>query len=1058
VPDKVCDAAWSAPRRRALLLLDASSSWQVAALRLITETALTGFETAAVSSSGGDSAEMGDVRWLVPDGRDHLDWLLYADTIVSLDPHLSVSLRSTRQRLFFLVDHDMFVREGLAYEQPWPLAGRIGAPVVDALVYDSPETGTTNDGTATVAFRMDGSDSAAAVFAELIASSLPPEEQPRPVVVLCIESCETGFLAAEVLEVLRRGAERGQIDIVLATVSSPRDPALGRIPFTHLALGDRFLGAAAPLDPAHKTIAVAASPEIAGRAGLRHPIHGLLLPPVLSLLPAGWGEPDVVEPLRRLTADPTEFLLDRLRNETDPQAVAAQSLAIIIPHYNTDFTVLVRSIDSALACQSEHKATEVIVVDDGSSFDLSDRLAEHYGNRWASVRFLSKPNEGLGRTRNFGVRQTDASYVFFLDSDDVVVAANIGYFMSAATLLDADAVVGKRLLVDEEGNFISDSMNYVFDGLLRRVERGEAVVVDDQMANNKIVRRTHFLDHEFWFREGAYEDNEFAARLYNSSDRIWLLNLPLHLWHQYGHGLSITKTPTAEKAFQKLESLEHAWVHLSPRQRSRRLWFNLQHDLRHVVTTVDANHDERSALLKRTTRYVAVRGNYVRAAHLELVASFFVAATRANAPRRISASVPRSSAGPGRTVFFPRSLFHLMSCLLYKLQTSDAVVAAIDTSAVGLDDELVAALRSSRILDDVWSFSAPVHADVARIRLVQGSSGVCSILDTIYRRYESELGDLVDEDDRCAYFLEGLPEQYYMDRRFREQYKFEDGRRSIVREQGVGSSFGVWGDVWNLVTQRDSLGLRVTPPPTRLFLNSMVQREALSEHLASAVLESFPFDDLLHKHRSSMLRFFELAFGALPPVRSGANVVLTQPLYRNYCSVEEHLAVVARLAVLAGPDAVLKPHPADECDYSAIGVQVLPAAIPFEYLDLAGCRFATAYSFGSSTAGAVDGHVKLFTLEEFEPDDVREAIADVARATDAAALRIADRLVRANANLVRRARDGDRSGNRWSLGQLRKAALVTRTAVRLALSDRDLFRRRLAARLLASGRIQSPAV
>ena len=68
-------------------------------------------------------------------------------------------------------------------------------------------------------------------------------------------------------------------------------------------------------------------------------------------------------------------------------------------------------LESLLA--QDYPTIEIVVVDDGSSDESAD-IAE----RFAGVRVLRRPHEGLAATRNAGVAATTGSLIGFCDSDD----------------------------------------------------------------------------------------------------------------------------------------------------------------------------------------------------------------------------------------------------------------------------------------------------------------------------------------------------------------------------------------------------------------------------------------------------------------------------------------------------------------------------------------------------------------------------------------------------------------------------------------------------------------
>ncbi|MBN2622526.1 MAG: glycosyltransferase family 2 protein [Acidimicrobiales bacterium] len=84
---------------------------------------------------------------------------------------------------------------------------------------------------------------------------------------------------------------------------------------------------------------------------------------------------------------------------------------MIIPTYQRAGLVA-RAVDSALA--GTRDGDEVIVVDDGSTDDTADVLAQYSD----PVRYLRVPRGGAGRARNHGVRAARGTLVAFLDSDD----------------------------------------------------------------------------------------------------------------------------------------------------------------------------------------------------------------------------------------------------------------------------------------------------------------------------------------------------------------------------------------------------------------------------------------------------------------------------------------------------------------------------------------------------------------------------------------------------------------------------------------------------------------
>lgn len=89
-------------------------------------------------------------------------------------------------------------------------------------------------------------------------------------------------------------------------------------------------------------------------------------------------------------------------------------VSVIIPTYSRPNQL--RACLESLARQTLSKTRyEVIVVDDGSPNPLAEVAAE-FPNR-ILVRYFRQPNAGPAAARNFGVKQSDAKWIAFIDDD-----------------------------------------------------------------------------------------------------------------------------------------------------------------------------------------------------------------------------------------------------------------------------------------------------------------------------------------------------------------------------------------------------------------------------------------------------------------------------------------------------------------------------------------------------------------------------------------------------------------------------------------------------------------
>ncbi len=87
------------------------------------------------------------------------------------------------------------------------------------------------------------------------------------------------------------------------------------------------------------------------------------------------------------------------------------TVSVLIPAYNAG-EYIARAIDSVLA--QDHKADEIIVVDDGST-DNTASVVKKYGSQ---VRYIYQENSGAGAARNTAITSAKSEWIVFLDADD----------------------------------------------------------------------------------------------------------------------------------------------------------------------------------------------------------------------------------------------------------------------------------------------------------------------------------------------------------------------------------------------------------------------------------------------------------------------------------------------------------------------------------------------------------------------------------------------------------------------------------------------------------------
>ena len=96
---------------------------------------------------------------------------------------------------------------------------------------------------------------------------------------------------------------------------------------------------------------------------------------------------------------------------------------VIVPVYNVE-----RFLRGCLKSLTEQtigfENIEVVLVNDGST-DNSEAVCREFADKYDNIFLYSKENEGLSKTRNYGLARSHGKYIFFLDSDDKLRADTV---------------------------------------------------------------------------------------------------------------------------------------------------------------------------------------------------------------------------------------------------------------------------------------------------------------------------------------------------------------------------------------------------------------------------------------------------------------------------------------------------------------------------------------------------------------------------------------------------------------------------------------------------------
>ena len=118
------------------------------------------------------------------------------------------------------------------------------------------------------------------------------------------------------------------------------------------------------------------------------------------------------------------------------------SVSVIVPVYNSEkyLEICLDSLEKQTL-----DSIEFIVIDDGST-DKSYDIMQKYAKKDKRFKIYSKENEGVGKTRNLGIKLAKGEYIGFVDSDDYVSNDYFGELYNVAKKYDADVSITSNVI------------------------------------------------------------------------------------------------------------------------------------------------------------------------------------------------------------------------------------------------------------------------------------------------------------------------------------------------------------------------------------------------------------------------------------------------------------------------------------------------------------------------------------------------------------------------------------------------------------------------------------
>lgn len=212
-------------------------------------------------------------------------------------------------------------------------------------------------------------------------------------------------------------------------------------------------------------------------------------------------------------------------------------LSIIIPVYNTG-DKLKRCLNSII--EQKISNYEILLIDDSSDYK-SKKICRSFKKKYSQIKyFKNKKRLEVGGSRNIGIKKSEGKYLFFVDSDDIVVKNSLKNLINLLKEnSDHQLIICKYL----SERYLNRGRNYIPNDFLfnskKYKKNYEASLLDftndfKSIPSNcwrYIIKKNFLTKHKIFFLNlNCYEDGDFVTRLICKVKNFKFYNRPVYFY------------------------------------------------------------------------------------------------------------------------------------------------------------------------------------------------------------------------------------------------------------------------------------------------------------------------------------------------------------------------------------------------------------------------------------------------------------------------------------------------------------------------------------------------
>lgn len=239
------------------------------------------------------------------------------------------------------------------------------------------------------------------------------------------------------------------------------------------------------------------------------------------------------------------------------------TVSIIIPVYNAE-KYIIRCLNSVVS--QSFKDLECILVDDcgqDNSMSLIDTFIKQYQGPISFRVIRHQTNKGVATARNTGIKASNGTFLFYLDSDDTITDDCIESLLGLFKIYP-DVVMTQGNTMDENGeisfygchDIIPEYINTKEDILYYLLSKLTTVPW------NRLIKRSFILENSIFFLDGkVHEDMLWTYFIAKYANAFAYLNKTTYTYYTNANSI-MTSNSSAQQILRYTSRLEESKIYI----------------------------------------------------------------------------------------------------------------------------------------------------------------------------------------------------------------------------------------------------------------------------------------------------------------------------------------------------------------------------------------------------------------------------------------------------------------------------------------------------------------